>query len=135
DPERAVSVRIYELGAGDALTTIDAAWQRAQPGFARKPRHAPERPPPVHGWDGVTTVEYATASAEHRVVEALARSYAGVTYVALVDGDRAAYARREAELDRILWSLAPRGMRDESLAGKRPRVIDAARARELDQFI
>jgi CubicO group peptidase (beta-lactamase class C family) len=134
DPDHAVKVFVLESGEPDAEKAIAAAWARVEPGFALVKLHAPDRPPPIGGWDSDTEIDYRTPAADHRVVHASARRYGGVTYVALVDGDRAANDRRQQQIDAVL-SLRPRGMRDESLAGLSPRTIDPIRARSLDRFI
>jgi CubicO group peptidase (beta-lactamase class C family) len=135
DPDRGLVATLLETPEADAMTAIDAAWQRIRPGFALKVHQAPQRPPPTQGWEAVTKVAYQTRSAERRTVSALARRFAGMSYVALVDGDSAAVSRRKAELDTALWSLRPPGMHEESFQGRAVRRIDEAGAKVLDAFV
>src|SRR5690606_18426853 len=74
---------------------------------------ARDTPPPSGGWDAITTVSYDGGGGD-RIVEATARRHGGVTYVALLDGDRAARSRRGPQLERALATLRPEGMRQES---------------------
>ena len=135
DPDRQLKVLLIETPEPDLLRAIDAAWQRVKPGFARKPLHEPDSPPPIRGGEAMTSVEYETKTSEHRSVSADARRYGGTTYVALVDSDRGARDRRSAQLEAELWTLQRRGMHEESFTGKTPRPIDETRAKELDAFI
>ncbi|MES1164267.1 MAG: serine hydrolase domain-containing protein, partial [Verrucomicrobiota bacterium] len=135
DPDRALTATLLDTSESDAVTAIGASWQRVQPGFALKPQHAPESPPPSRGWDAVTNVVYQTRVQDHRVVTAIARRFGGTTYVALVEGDSAAHARRRSQLNTALWTLQPKGMHEESFVGKTPRPFDDSRATSLDAFI
>jgi len=134
DPERDLRATLVETAEPDPARAIAAAWRRIAPGFALDVKRS-EQPPPDDGWDAVTHLTYRTRASEGRVVEALARRHGATSYVALVEGALAAYARREAQLETALWTLHPKGMRAESFAGQTPRALDAARARELDAFI
>lgn len=134
DPERTLKAWLVEVREPDAARAIAAAWRRAAPGLVRGAAGAPDTPPPSGGWDAITTVSYDGGGGD-RIVEATARRHGGVTYVALLDGDRAARSRRGPQLERALATLRPEGMRQESFAGRTPRPIDAARASELDDFI
>jgi CubicO group peptidase (beta-lactamase class C family) len=134
DPDRALTVTLIELGEPDAAKAIAAAWQRVEPGFARVPLE-PDQPPPTGGWDRVTRVDYETPADEHRAVSAVARRWGGTTYVALLDGEAAAVARRDAQIRTALGTFTPKGMHEESFAGRSPRLIDDARAAEIDAFV
>jgi CubicO group peptidase (beta-lactamase class C family) len=135
DPERLLKATLVETPEPDALKALDATWQRIEPGFALKRLHEPQTPPPIRGWELQVDVDYETKAADHRGVAALVRRYGGVTYVATFDGDQAGFAKRGAQLDTALWTFKPQGMHEESFAGKTPRPIDEARAKELDAFI
>jgi len=134
DPDHALKLFVLESREPDAEKAIAEGWARVEPGFALSMIHAPDRPPPSGGWEADTEIDYRTPASDHRVVHASARRYGGVTYVALVDGDRAAHDRRQEQIDAVL-SIKPRRMREESLAGLSPRPINADRARVLDAFI
>ncbi|HEU4532545.1 MAG TPA: serine hydrolase domain-containing protein, partial [Polyangiaceae bacterium] len=117
------------------MAAVAAAWAHARGGLALGAAGEPDSPPPEGGWDAITNVDYETSPAEGRVARAVARRYGALTYVALIDGDAAAQAQRGAQLETALSTLRPRGMHEESFAGRAPRPIDAARADELDAFI
>lgn len=133
DPDRQLKAWFLESREPDGAAAIAAGWKQVAPGFAHRLARPPESPPPEDGWDAVTLAEYDAGP--DRVVEALARRHRGVTYLALVIGERASAARRGAQLERAIASLHPRGLRPESLAGMAPRRIDAAAAARLDARI
>jgi CubicO group peptidase (beta-lactamase class C family) len=135
EPDRKMKAILVETPEPDPLKAIDAAWQQAEPGFALKRLHEPQHRPPIRGWDALTEVDYDTPAADHRAVVASARRYGSTTYVALLDGDNGAFSRRGGQLDVALWTFCPRGMHEESFAGKAPRPIDDARAKDLDAFV
>jgi CubicO group peptidase (beta-lactamase class C family) len=135
DPDRAFKVTFLETPEPDALKAIDGSWQKIEPGFALKRLHDPATPPPVRGWEAVTDTDYDTKTAEHRAVLATARRYNGTTYVTLTDGDAGALSKRGAQHNTAVWTFKPTGMHEESFAGKTPRPIDDARAKDLDAFI
>ena len=135
DPERALKATLFELSEADPLKAIDAAWQMAEPGFALKPSHEPDSPPPIRGWESITSLAYETKDADQRDAFAVARRYNGTSYVAVVDGSRSAIARRGAQIDTALWTFRAPGLHEESFKGLKPRVIDAARTKELDAFL
>jgi CubicO group peptidase (beta-lactamase class C family) len=135
DPERTLKAWIVESREPDGVSAIMAAWRRVVPGFSLASAGAPETPPPTGGWEAILTLGYDTGRGSSRVVDGMARRHGQITYVSLTDGDRAALSRRGPQLERIVESLKPEGMREESLAGRTPRRIDRARAKELDAFI
>jgi CubicO group peptidase (beta-lactamase class C family) len=135
DPEGALQATLLEIRDPDGMRAVATAWRRVQPTFARSFAHAPREQPPTDGWDSVVEVDYQTAAAEHRVVEAVVRRFRDVTYVVLVEGDLAVHARRAYELGSLVGSWHPHGMREESFAGRVPRPIDTAAANRLDAFI
>ena len=56
-------------------------------------------------------------------------------HVALLDGSNAAADCRGAQLGTILASYKPKGLEEESFAGKKANVLDAARLATLTAFI
>jgi CubicO group peptidase (beta-lactamase class C family) len=124
DPDRKLRITIV-TSTGDARAAIAAAWQRVMPGFALVPDGDPDAPPPNGGWDAVMTVEYATPTAAARGVRAVWRRFRDHGYVVLIDGDRDALERRDAQIETIVGSLHPAGMHEDVLVGP-PRRLDAA---------
>jgi CubicO group peptidase (beta-lactamase class C family) len=133
DPERELRAWFLESGEPDGAVAIAAGWRRVAPGAARRLARPLESPPPDGGWDAVTSAEYD--GGPERVVEALARRHGAVTHVVLLDGARGAVARRGAQLESAIARLHPRGLREESLAGMRPRRLGKDGAARLDAFI
>jgi CubicO group peptidase (beta-lactamase class C family) len=135
DPDRALTLVLVEEPESDGARAIAAAWQRVHPGFALAVDGEPDLPPPTRGWDAVTEIAYVTPTADHRAVHATARRHGATSYVALLDGDAAAVARREAQIETTLGTVHPRGMTDESFAGQAARAFDAGATARLDAFV
>lgn len=128
DPDRKLRV-VVVTAAGDARSAIAAAWRQTAPDFGLVAGE-PDEPPPSGGWDAVATVEYATPAAAARGVRAEWRRFRDRGYVVLIDGDRDALERRDAQIATIVSSLRPAGMREDAIVGT-PRALDAA---QLDAF-
>ncbi|HEY8924685.1 MAG TPA: serine hydrolase domain-containing protein [Polyangia bacterium] len=134
-PERSLQVSMVESHEPDLDRAVDLAWRRVSPSFALPLARPPRREPPSGGWEAISTRKYRPPAAEHRIALADARRFGGASYVTLIDGDAAVYARRGAELLTMVESWHPRGMQEESFAGRTPRPLDPARAARLDAFI
>jgi CubicO group peptidase (beta-lactamase class C family) len=131
DPDRQLRVVIVATADKPAADAIAAAWRRTTPGFALA-AEAPDEPPPEDGWDATTIVHYTAPAAGTRAARAEWRRAGARGYVALVEGDRNALDRRDAQIVSIVGSLRPAGMREESFVGRPARAPDAAR---LDAFV
>lgn len=83
------------------------------------------RTPPQRGW----AVSASGQSPGQRVE---VRQFDGVSYVFTIEGDEASLARREAQIDSVIDSVVPRGMKEEQLSGLTPRAIDQ---KALDAFL
>jgi CubicO group peptidase (beta-lactamase class C family) len=129
DPDRAVHVTIVANAGADAPTAIAAAWQLAEPGFALSPGE-PEQLPDADDWDALTTIEYKPPTAQHRAAFAHWRQFGAHRFVILVDGDRPAVDRHEADIDVLEGSLRVPGMREQTLGARHP--LDT---RQLDGFV
>lgn len=134
-PERSLQLSMVEIREGDLDRAVELAWRQVSPSFALPLARPPRREPPSGGWEAISTLKYRTAAAEHRIALADARRFGGAAYVTLIDGDAAVFARRGAELATMVDSWHPRGMQEESFAGRTPRPLDPARAARLDAFI
>ncbi|HEU4726346.1 MAG TPA: serine hydrolase domain-containing protein [Kofleriaceae bacterium] len=129
DPDRALRVTIVANVGADAASAIAAAWQLAAPGFALAPGE-PEEMPDSGDWDAVTTIEYRPPASQHRTVFARWCRVGTHRFVVLVDGDSAAFDRREADVKVLEGSLRAPGMREQALGARHP--LDA---RRLDGFV
>lgn len=136
DPDRTLHVTIVANAGEDATTAIATAWQLAEPGFALTPGE-PDEMPDSGDWDAVTTIEYRPPTSEHRTAIARWRKSGTHRFVVLVDGDRAAIDRREADVKVLEGSLHVPGMREQTLGARHPfdeRQLDAFAQRALTEL-
>lgn len=133
-PERDLSVTLVDSAETDPDAAITYAWKRSAPTFSR-PIKQRTTPPARDGWDAVTQIVYETSAAESRIVVALARRKGDRTHVALIDGSNAGIDRRGANLGTIVSSYKPKGLEEESFAGKKANPLDGARLAALTAFI
>lgn len=133
-PERDLAITLVDVGETDPDAAITYAWKRVAPKFDRKTKQRTE-PPAREGWDAITQIVYDTAASESRVIIALARKKGERTHVALIDGTNAGLDRRGANLGTIVSSYKPKGLEEESFAGKKAHVLDAARLATLTAFV
>ncbi|MEA2746674.1 MAG: hypothetical protein QOI41_817 [Myxococcales bacterium] len=133
-PERDLKVTLVELTESDGDRAIAAAWKRVDPTFARATKTR-TTPPGRDGWDAVTQILYETPVAESRLVVAIARKKGDRMHVTLLDGSNAAADRRGAQMGTVIASYKPKGLEEESFAGKKANVLDAARLATLTAFI
>ncbi|HVH41782.1 MAG TPA: serine hydrolase domain-containing protein [Labilithrix sp.] len=132
-PEGGVTLTLAEIEEADADKAIARAWKAKSPSFAL-PERRRTTPPARDGWEAVTQIEYETPAAEHRVVVALARKLGSRQHVALVEGTEASIDRRGAQLMTAVTSYKPKGLDEETLAGRSARKLDDARLSELLDF-
>jgi CubicO group peptidase (beta-lactamase class C family) len=132
DPDRALRIIVIATTQPDAREAIASAWRQVSPGFALAPAEEPDAPPPTGGWDATLSIAYATPTASQQDVRAVWRRFGTQGYVALIEGDHNALDRRGAQVETLLGTLRPKGMREESFAGRPVRALVAA---PLDSFI
>ncbi len=133
DPDRAVRVTIVGDAGADPVTAIAAAWRRVEPARAHVAGTPQELPDPGD-WDAVTAIDYAPRNG--RIAVARWRRSGSHRFVVLVEGDRAALDRREADIDVLEGSLRVPGMREQRLGARRaldPHALDSfvQRARSM----
>jgi len=133
-PDRIVRVTMYEHEGTEALTAIAAGWTEVLRAPAPTPADEPDTRPPADGWDAITSVDYEGPPGR-RPLSAIARRFGPRTYVALIEADPGSLDRRAADLDALLGSLTPAGMKDESFVGRLPNALEGARAVALDRFV
>lgn len=133
-PEHDLTVTLLDVAEAGGDGAISAAWKRIVPTFSRTTKQR-TTPPAREGWDAITQISYETSATESRVVVAIARRKGDRTHVALIDGTSAAADRRNAQLGTILSSYRPKGLEDESFAGKKANVLDAARLAAFAAFV
>ncbi len=133
-PEHDLKVTLFEITEPGADKAIAAAWKRVDPSFSLATKRR-TTPPGRDGWDAVTQIVYETPAAASRLVVGIARKKGDRMHVALLDGSNAAADRRGAQMGTILASYKPKGLEEESFAGKKANVLDAARLATLSAFI
>jgi CubicO group peptidase (beta-lactamase class C family) len=134
EPARGVTIHLIELKADNAEQAIESAWRRTVPGFKRSIKRK-AAPPPRNGWDAIHQFDYDVPTKESRYVFALARRKGATWYLALADGDKAAFGRRAAQAFNVLKSFKAPGTAKESFAGKKARPLDAALIKSFDAFV
>jgi CubicO group peptidase (beta-lactamase class C family) len=133
DPERDLTITVVEVkDEPDAVKAMEAAWQRAQPGFSRKVQQKVE-PPVSGGWDAFVQLIYEMGG-EHRAVVASARRRGATQYVLLLDGAEAGWDRRAAQLQAIVGTLKAPGVEEESLAGRAAK-LGPEQLKALEDFL
>src|SRR5262245_26286716 len=95
DPDRKLRLTLVE-SPGEARAAVASAWRSVDPTFALSPDEV-DAPPPGDGWDSVTLFGYPVGGS--RRARALWRSLQGRGWIALVDGDRDAMERRDAQIE------------------------------------
>lgn len=133
-PEKDLTVTLVDSAETDPDAAITYAWKRVAPTFDRQPKQR-TTPPPRDGWEAITQVVYDTSATESRILVALARRKGERTHVALIDGSNAGVDRRGANLGTILSSYKPKGLEEESFAGKKANALDAARLAAFTTFV
>jgi CubicO group peptidase (beta-lactamase class C family)/glyoxylase-like metal-dependent hydrolase (beta-lactamase superfamily II) len=134
DPAKELSVWMVDSKRGNGAAAVAAAWKQVMPSFAREVLEVIS-PPLTEGWDRITEISYAIPAKESRVVTAVNREKAGVAYVILVDAPLASLQKRGAQLNQLVESQKPAGLKEESFAGKTAKPWNPALAKQLDAFV
>jgi CubicO group peptidase (beta-lactamase class C family) len=90
--------------------------------------------PAQTGWEAAQQVVFDTSKAPGSLLMSIHYILGGNAYVAVVDGTRAAFDRRMAQIAEILQTWKPSGRESETLVGRRA-VWDEARGNALNAFI
>jgi CubicO group peptidase (beta-lactamase class C family) len=125
-PEKDARLVLFETTEIDGDKAISEAFLKARPELATK-IHLRTTPPARNGWEAVTQIAYEVPAAESRDLVALARRFGGKSHVTILDGTNAGMDRRGAQIALVLQSYKPKGLAEESFAGKKANVLDAAR--------
>jgi CubicO group peptidase (beta-lactamase class C family) len=135
DPERELTLWLVDIPGKVAGAAIKEAWARSVPGFKLEIL-LEATPPATNGWDGFHDISYKFPTLKgRRYVKAVARQKDGVFYVVLIDAPIAALQRRGAQLRQIVHSQKAKGLKYESLVGKKAKAWNDAIAAKLDTFI
>ena len=105
-----------------------------QPGFKRS-LHITVPAPARHGWEEQRNYEYETSPDEKAWVWARALRHGDAWTAVLFAGNMATIEKREGALALVSQSLVPKGYAKESFVGKTPHPLDAARVKEITDFV
>ncbi|HVZ32027.1 MAG TPA: serine hydrolase domain-containing protein, partial [Polyangiaceae bacterium] len=133
DPERDLNIALLALGAADADAAIAEGWRRLGQHFAPIVESSEDDPEP-RPWDASSVRYFEPVEGSTRLLAAVARRKGPLWYLALIDGESRAFARREAQVDAILGELRVAGASEPSWA-ELPFLLDEARLRALDAFV
>lgn len=134
-PETDTHVAIVEVGeAKDAQDAAAAAWRQYRPDASRKVRLVTARAP-RNGWDEQAVIDYETSPNEHAAVAAFARRKGTRWTVTILDGSESTAEKRGGALNALVQSIRPAGYSRESFAGRTAHPLDAARVKELEDFV
>lgn len=124
--------------AGDGLEqtedSLRATWQQAQPGFNLPVRQKIEMPA-TDGWDKTIQIVYDTPESESRLVIAIARTLGSRAYITLIDGTKAGFSRRSAQITELHKAWQPEGLKEPSLAGIPPKKFRENEAKAMTDFV
>jgi CubicO group peptidase (beta-lactamase class C family) len=110
------------------------AWQRVRPEFDLTVRHKVEMPS-LDGWDKAVQAVYSTLESESRVVIAVARMLGERAYITLIDGTRAGFSRRMAQVGELNDAWKPAGLKEPSLAGVIPKAFGEDERKAISSFV
>jgi CubicO group peptidase (beta-lactamase class C family) len=137
-PEPDATIAIVDVEAADADAAVAKAWSEVDPTMTRKVKLA--TPVPArNGWTDQRRYEYETSPNERMTVVAVARKstlrQGSPWVVVLISSSDGTLEKRGAPIGQMLATLRPLGYQRESLAGRTPHPLDAARIETLKQFV
>jgi CubicO group peptidase (beta-lactamase class C family) len=133
-PEGDTHVVVLDEKAPDAATAVSRAWTTYKPSFARPLRESMNIPD-QDGWTGGKQFEYEISPNEKATVFAAAYRAGDNWTVMLVDGSRATFEKRAAQIWLIMDSLRPKDYQRESFAGRTPLSLNSERIEQLRSFV
>jgi CubicO group peptidase (beta-lactamase class C family) len=133
-PENDAHIVIVDSQAADAAAAVAAAWAAYKPDFKRPLRLATPQPA-REGWEELQAFSYETSPNERVVVVAIAMRAGKSWTVALLDGSRATFEKRGAQIGLAVDSLRPKSYSRETFAGRKAHPLDAERIAQLKTFL
>ncbi len=91
--------------------------------------------PTTDGWDKAVQAIYTTLESESRMVLAIARLLGGRAYITLIDGTKAGFSRRMAQVAELNDAWKPAGLKEPSLAGVTPKIFGDHERRAMNRFV
>jgi len=133
-PDGDSRLAIVESSIAEPDAAVAAAWESVFPGVKRALRLVTPGPG-RDGWDEQRSYSYETSPNERRTVGANALRRGTAWTVFLVDGADATFDQRGAQVGLARQSLRPKGYAQESFAGRKAHPLDAARVKQLTDFV
>jgi hypothetical protein len=125
---------LSSLPGGSVEEQVRSAWRQLDPEFDKPVREQAEMPSTA-GWDSVMQIVFDTPANESRLAVAIVRMLGERAYINLIDGTKAAFSRRLAQISEISKTWKPAGLREPSLAGTEPRSFGDAERHAMSDFI
>ncbi len=134
-PEGDLRIDFLEIPATGSVAEIAlSAWKTIAPLFDSKILREVSAPPPS-GWDEMHQIVYEVPARESRLEMAVVRKLGGRAFVNLVRGSMAAVSRRGAQLNEVVGSWAPPGLKVVTLKDREARPWTPALTEEFSEFI
>jgi CubicO group peptidase (beta-lactamase class C family) len=118
----------------DSEQFLRLAWQQVNPEFDIPVRQTVEIPD-TEGWDRAVQAVYSPPEGEGRIVAAIARMLGARAYITLIDGTRASFSRRAANVTELHNAWKPAGLKEPSLAGVSPKTFGEEERKALSGFV
>ena len=134
DPDRQLRVAFLERADSSGTAAIAHAWKQLQPDFSRTIRQT-VTPPARDGWEEIVQNVYETTTQEARTIIGLARRKGATWHVNLFEGPDATVEKRAAQANTAILTWKPKGLEEESFAGRKAHALDPARLKTLEEFI
>lgn len=113
---------------------VRSAWHQIDPEFNMPVRQQAEMPS-TEGWDNTLQIVYNTPAHEGRAAVAIVRTLGEQTYINPIDGTKAAFSRRGAQISEIARAWKPVGLRELSLVGTEPKSFGDAERLAMSDLI
>ncbi|HRI69517.1 MAG TPA: serine hydrolase domain-containing protein [Polyangium sp.] len=133
-PEGDSRIVFVDVKAKDADSAVKEAWAAYRPDM-KLPLRATTPISDKDGWQDRRNYVYQTSPNERRGVVAGTRRHGDQWLVSIFDVTDAVGEKRGAQITLIFGRLFPKGYSRESFAGKKANALDAARIKELSDFV
>jgi len=120
--------------ATDAEEMLRLAWRRVKPDFDLRVKQKVEMPT-TDGWDKAVQAIYSTLESDSRMVIAIARMLGERAYITLIDGTKAGFSRRMAQVAQLNDAWKPAGLKAPSLAGVCPKTFGEDERNAMNSFV
>jgi CubicO group peptidase (beta-lactamase class C family) len=118
----------------DIADLLCRVWREVKPGFDIPILQKAEMPS-TEGWDTVVQVSYSTPESKSRILIAIARMLETRAYITLIDGTKAGFSRRMAQIAELNNAWKPAGLKEPSLAGISPKAFGEDEQKAMSSFV